>query len=76
MAGAPLILVVEDDTDTRELILEVLRADGALAEVPVLVLSADRARRLAAQRGVVAVVGKPLEFGRLLRLVRAVTRRR
>jgi two-component system, chemotaxis family, chemotaxis protein CheY len=118
----PLVLVVEDDTDTRDLIAEVLREDGyqvvvaahgrealvavhslasppsiilldlmmpvmngwqfleerthdpSLATVPVLVLSADPTRRLAAQQGVVAVIGKPFDLSRLLRLVRAVTK--
>jgi CheY-like chemotaxis protein len=115
-------LVVEDDTDTRDLIAEVLREDGyqvmvaahgrealgavhalamlpsiilldlmmpimngwqfldershdpALASVPVVVLSADPTRQLAAQQGVVAVIGKPFDLTRLLRMVRAVTK--
>lgn len=118
----PLVLVVEDDTDTRDLIAEVLREDGyrvlvaahgrealgtmlalpmppsvilldlmmpvmngwqfldershdpSLATVPVLVLSADPSRQLAAQQGVVAVIGKPFDLTRLLRMVRAVTK--
>jgi CheY-like chemotaxis protein len=118
----PLVLVVEDDTDTRDLIAEVLREDGyrvvvaahgrdaliavheldvppsiilldlmmpvmngwqfleerthdpALATVPVLVLSADPSRQLASQQGVVAVIGKPFDLSRLLRMVRAVTK--
>src|SRR5262249_9385487 len=122
MPDAPLILVVEDDSDTRELVIEVLREDGyrvagagngqealeilareprppalilldlmmpvmngwefldvmtrvkGMTAVLVLVLSADPARQLAAQRGVVAVIGKPFDLGRLLRLVRAVTK--
>jgi len=115
-------MVVEDDDDTRDLIVEVLRDDGyevfsapngrdaltsvrslgappalilldlmmpvmngwqfldertrdaALAAVPVVVLSADPARQLAAGHGVVAVIGKPFDLSRLLRLVRAVTK--
>lgn len=122
MVYGPLVLVVEDDSDTRDLITEVLRDDGyrvcaavngqealtavqatpelpalivldlmmpvmngwqfldaraanrALAAIPVLVLSADPARQLVAQRGVVAVIGKPFDLSRLLRLVRAVTK--
>ena len=45
-----------------------------LASIPVLVLSADPGRQLAAQRGVVAVIGKPFDLGRLMRLVGAVTK--
>ena len=122
IVDGPVVLVVEDDTDTRDLIAEVLREDGyqvlvashgrdalgavqslhappsiilldlmmpimngwqflderthdpALATVPVLVLSADPMRQLAAQQGVVAVLGKPFDLTRLLRLVRAVTK--
>ncbi len=122
MAEAPLVMVVEDDSDTRELIADVLRDDGyqvtsaangqealdlldhaaqppsmilldlmmpimngweflaarersrTYANVPVLVLSADPARQLAAQHGVVAVIGKPFDLGRLLRMVRAVSK--
>jgi CheY-like chemotaxis protein len=54
--------------------LEARAAEGVFAEIPVLVLSADPARQLAAQRGVVAVISKPFDLGRLLRLVRAVTK--
>jgi CheY-like chemotaxis protein len=120
--SGPLVMVVEDDADTRELIVEVLRDDGytvvaagngaealttarsmsqspaiilldlmmpvmsgwefleartgetTLAEVPVLVLSADPARNLASQHRVAAVIGKPFDLPRLLKLVRAVTK--
>jgi CheY-like chemotaxis protein len=122
MAEDPIVLVVEDDTDTRELIAEVLREDGycvvgaangrvaldvlerepsppsmilldlmmpvmsgwefldaraaskRLAQVPVLVLSADPARELAAKHRVVAIIGKPFDLIHLLRHVRAVTK--
>jgi CheY-like chemotaxis protein len=115
-------MVVEDDADTRELIVELLHDDGyavvsagngrealdasrglagapsiilldlmmpimngweflderrhdpSLAGVPVLVLSADPTRQLAAQQGVAAVIAKPFDLTRLLRLVRAVTK--
>ena len=115
-------MVVEDDADTRELIVELLHDDGyavvsagngrealdasrhlpgapsiilldlmmpimngweflderrhdpALAGVPVLVLSADPTRQLAAQQGVAAIIAKPFDLTRLLRLVRAVTK--
>jgi CheY-like chemotaxis protein len=120
--GEPSVLVVEDDEDTRDLIVEVLREDGyvvdqaadgfealeglrhaaqtpalilldlmmpvmngwefleartddpRLATIPVLVLSADPTRQLAAEHRVVAIIGKPFELARLLRLVRAVTK--
>ncbi len=49
-------------------------ADQSLARIPVLVLSADPTRQLASARGVVAVVGKPFDLPRLLKLVRAVTK--
>lgn len=119
---APSVMVVEDDDDTRDLIVEVLRDDGyevfaapngrdaltavrnlgappalilldlmmpvmngwqfldertrdaALAAVPVVVLSADPTRQVASSHGVVAVIGKPFDLSRLLRLVRAVTK--
>jgi CheY-like chemotaxis protein len=122
MAEDPVVLVVEDDSDTRELITEVLRDDGyrvvgaangrialdvlergpsppsmilldlmmpimngwefldvraaskRLAAVPVLVLSADPARKLAARHGVIAIIGKPFDLSHLLRHVRAVAR--
>jgi CheY-like chemotaxis protein len=48
--------------------------DPRLARIPVLVLSADPTRQLASSRGVVAVVGKPFDLPRLLKLVRAVTK--
>jgi CheY-like chemotaxis protein len=48
--------------------------DATLARIPVLVLSADPTRQLASSRGVVAVVGKPFDLPRLLKLVRAVTK--
>jgi CheY-like chemotaxis protein len=48
--------------------------DQTLARIPVLVLSADPTRQLASSRGVVAVVGKPFDLPRLLKLVRAVTK--
>ena len=48
--------------------------DQDLARIPVLVLSADPSRQLASSRGVVAVVGKPFDLPRLLKLVRAVTK--
>ena len=48
--------------------------DQELARIPVLVLSADPTRQLASSRGVVAVVGKPFDLPRLLKLVRAVTK--
>jgi CheY-like chemotaxis protein len=115
-------MVVEDDADTRDLIVEILQDDGyavisagngrealdashglpgapsiilldlmmpimngwefldarrhdpSLAGVPVLVLSADPTRQLAAQHGVAAVIAKPFDLSRLLRLVRAVTK--
>jgi CheY-like chemotaxis protein len=49
-------------------------SDQDLARIPVLVLSADPTRQLASSRGVVAVVGKPFDLPRLLKLVRAVTK--
>jgi CheY-like chemotaxis protein len=48
--------------------------DQRLSHIPVLVLSADPTRQLASSRGVVAVVGKPFDLPRLLKLVRAVTK--
>jgi len=48
--------------------------DQRLLRIPVLVLSADPTRQLASSRGVVAVVGKPFDLPRLLKLVRAVTK--
>jgi len=54
--------------------LEERATDQDLARIPVLVLSADPSRQLASSRGVVAVVGKPFDLPRLLKLVRAVTK--
>jgi CheY-like chemotaxis protein len=55
-------------------LLEVRAGRPELASIPVLVLSADPARQLAAEQGVVAIIGKPFDLSRLLRLVRAVTK--
>jgi CheY-like chemotaxis protein len=54
--------------------LDARLGDKALSSIPVLVLSADPTRQLASARGVVAVVGKPFDLPRLLKLVRAVTK--